>query len=58
MAYKSDNLKGTCFKSVKCTATPVPELFPAGKRLTSQIFAKAANSKEPLAKPQEMASWQ
>jgi len=45
MAYKSDNLKGTCFNSVKCTAKPVPELFRAGKRLTSQIFAKAANSK-------------
>ena len=44
MAYSTDKTKGTCINSGRCTAKPVPELFHAFIRPTSQIYKKAVNN--------------
>ena len=41
MAYSPDKTKGACIYSGGCTSKPVPELFHAFIRPTSQIYKKA-----------------
>jgi hypothetical protein len=45
MAYKTDKPIGTCKNSDRCTVKPVPGLFHADIRLTSQTIRTAANNK-------------
>ena len=44
MASTTDKPIGTCTNSNRCTAKPVPGLFHADIRPTSQIINKAANN--------------